>query len=265
MSIHPVSEHTKFVIERDRWEADLERSRQPRHEEHVQVTQTQQVVPAVDDYLTEVDARIKEGTDFVLDTCGEAIGKLLHKQHKDIHEDIQAALDKRDAKIQELRDEITVKIGFERKLARVKSELAEVRQLQSNSGQALDERDREIENLRREIKLLRDEVGLERGLSKLKNEVAAAREQAPNFKSELDDLKSTIEKHAKLITRLRGEASELRYAQQQLDSQQQKNRQEVSLTAVKLTAIGAQTRTVLEALRENGFDLWEMESPSGLA
>jgi chromosome segregation ATPase len=224
MSIHPVSEHTKFVIERDRWEADLERSRQPRHEEHVQVTQTQQVVPAVDDYLTEVDARIKE-----------------------------------------LRDEITVKIGFERKLARVKSELAEVRQLQSNSGQALDERDREIENLRREIKLLRDEVGLERGLSKLKNEVAAAREQAPNFKSELDDLKSTIEKHAKLITRLRGEASELRYAQQQLDSQQQKNRQEVSLTAVKLTAIGAQTRTVLEALRENGFDLWEMESPSGLA
>jgi hypothetical protein len=47
-----------------------------------------------------------------------------------------------------------------------------------------------------------------------------------------------------------------------LDAEQQKNRREVTLTAVQVTAIGAQTRTALEALRENGFDLWV---PTGLA
>jgi biopolymer transport protein ExbD len=50
--------------------------------------------------------------------------------------------------------------------------------------------------------------------------------------------------------------------QKQLDAEQQKNRQQVSLTAVKMTAFGEQTREVLERLRENGFDLVEEMQPS---
>ena len=130
---------------------------------------------------------------------------------------------------------------------------------------ALDKRDREIENLRREIKMLRDEVGLERGLAKLKAEVDRARQQAPSFKSELNGLQEKVAKQEKLITRLRGEASQLAYRQQQLDSQQQKDRREVTLTAVQLTAIGGQTRSVLETLRANGVDFIEEWAPSGLA
>jgi chromosome segregation ATPase len=164
-----------------------------------------------------------------------------------------------------LRDEVEIKLNLDRKLARLKVQIAEARQMQPNFGQALDERDRQIENLWREIKLLRDEVGLERGLSKLKSEVAAAREMQPNFESELDGLRKEIAKHEKTISRLRGQTSQLEFAQKQLETEQTKNRQQVTLTAVQLTAFGEQTREVLERLRENGFDLvGEMEPPSGL-
>jgi predicted nucleic acid-binding Zn-ribbon protein len=114
--------------------------------------------------------------------------------------------------------------------------------------------------------MLRDEVGLERGLAKLKAEVDQARRQAPSFEAELDRLREKVAKQEKMIARLRGEQSQLAYAQKELDAEQQKNRAQVSLTAVKLTTIGGQTRAVLESLRENGFefDLAEMQSPSGL-
>jgi chromosome segregation ATPase len=135
----------------------------------------------------------------------------------------------------------------------------------NNVQAALDRRDVEIKALRREIKLLRDEIGLERGLAKLKTEVAEARALQPNFEGKLAVLQGQVEKQQKTIVRLRAEQSQLAYRQEQLDAQEQKNRQQVTLTAVQLTSIGAQTRTALEALRENGFDLGEMPSPSGLA
>jgi septal ring factor EnvC (AmiA/AmiB activator) len=87
--------------------------------------------------------------------------------------------------------------------------------------------------------------------------------RAPDFRAELADLKSTIERQQKTIVRLRGQASQLEFAQRQLDAEQSKNRREMTLTVTKLSAVGEQTRTALEALRENGFDLWEMEPPSG--
>ena len=91
------------------------------------------------------------------------------------------------------------------------------------------------------------------------------RQRAPNFESELDGLREKVANQEKLITRLRGEQSQLAYAQKKLDAEQQKNHQQVSLTVTQMTAsIGAQTREILHRLQENGFDLWEMESPSGL-
>ena len=106
----------------------------------------------------------------------------------------------------------------------------------------------------------------------LKSELAAARaeveelrQQAPDFKAELDGLREQVAKQQKTISRLRGEQSQLAYAQQRLDAEQQKNRQQVTLTAVQLTAIGGQTREVLERLRENGVDFIEEWSPSRLA
>jgi chromosome segregation ATPase len=174
--------------------------------------QPQQMEAQTASWVEWVDGRIEQMRDFILDTVGQALGELLDKEHASF----QVALDKRDRAIEMLRDEIEIKIGLGRKLA------------------------------------------------KLKAEVAEAQQQAPNFKAELDGLQEQVAKQQKIISRLRGEQSQLAYAQKQLDSEQQKNRQQVSLTAVKLTTIGAQTRTALEALRENGFDLWEMESPSGL-
>ena len=57
------------------------------------------------------------------------------------------------------------------------------------------------------------------------------------------------------IVRLRGQASQLEFAQRQLDAEQSKNRREMTLTVTKLSAVGEQTRTALEALRENGIHI----------
>jgi chromosome segregation ATPase len=199
---------TKYRREHEQQRAEIARERDERARQR---TQLQQVAPGSDDFWGHVDARIEEKGDLILEAVGEALGQLFDKQHASI----QAALDKRDHAIQALRDEVEIKIGLGRKLARLKAEVAE------------------------------------------------ARQQAPSFKSELESLRKEVARQEKVISRLRGEQSQLAYAQQQLDAEQQKNRQQVSLTAVKLTTIGAQTRTVLEALHENGFNIWEMDSPRG--
>jgi chromosome segregation ATPase len=127
--------------------------------------------------------------------------------------------------------------------------------------EALDRRDAKIEDLRREIEI---KLGLKAKLARAQREIAEARAQAPNFKTELDGLREKVAKQEKLITRLRGQASQLEFGQRKLESAQHKDRREATLTVTKLTTFGQQTRTVLEALRENGFefDLGEMESPS---
>jgi hypothetical protein len=77
------------------------------------------------------------------------------------------------------------------------------------------------------------------------------RQRSPNFKAELDNLRQQIGRQEKLMTRLRGQASELAYAQQQ-------NNKEITLTGFRLTAeIGEQTREILQRLRESGFDVAE--------
>jgi len=201
--------HDDDVMARYRREHDEQQeaiARKRRDEERAQ--QRTQVVPAPDDYWAQVDARIEEKFNVILDAVGQALDQLLDKQH----ENIQAALDRRDDAIQALRNEVEIKIGLGRKLARLKAEIAE------------------------------------------------ARQEAPSFKCELDGLREQVAKQQKIISRLRGQQSELMYAQQQ-------NSKEITLTGFRLTTeIGAQTRAVLEQLRASGFDLVEEMQPlSGLA
>jgi chromosome segregation ATPase len=176
MPHHAISEHTQYVLERDRREAELERSRQRRHEEPVQ-QRTQQVAPASDDYWAEVDRRIAAKFDLVIEAVGQALGDLLDKQH----ESIQAALDKRDAKIQELRDEVEIKIGLGRKLARLKAEVAEARQQAPDFKSELHDLRETVTKQQKTIVRLRGEQSslayeqrqLDMQLSKMKRESAS--------------------------------------------------------------------------------------------
>jgi DNA repair exonuclease SbcCD ATPase subunit len=242
--------------QREYAERQEELARERRREERERQRNVSQVAMAPDDYWAEVDRRIEEKFNVVLEAAGRALGDLLDKQH----ESIQAALDRRDHAIQALRDEVEIKIGLGRKLARLKAEAAEARQ---------QARDRELENLQRELGTLRNEIELQLNLKSelaaARAEIEALRQRAPSFESELNGLREQVAKQEKTIRRLRGEASQLAYAQKKLEAEQQKNRQQVSLTVTQMTAsIGAQTREILHRLQENGFDLGEMESPSGL-
>jgi chromosome segregation ATPase len=196
-------------------------------------------------------------------TSAARINAVIEELEKAIGQVIFQLFDKRDREINNLRREIKLlrdEIELERGLASLKTEVDEARQ---------QARNHELESLQRELGTLRNEVELKLNL---KSELAAARaeveelrQRAPSFEHQLNGLQGQIEKVQKTTSRLRAEQSQLAYRQEQLDAQEQKNRQEVSLTAVKLTAIGGQTREVLERLREGGVDFIEEWLPSGLA
>jgi hypothetical protein len=208
------------------------------------------------DWSRWVDGRIAYEIGVLGKTLEEAIGEVIGNERRDFRQ----ALRKRDDEIRALRRELKMlrdEVGLERGLANFKVEAEQARQ---------QARDRELESLRRELATLRHEVEFKLNL---KSELAAARaeiedlrQRAPSFKAELEGLREKVAKQEKIIVRLRGEQSQLAYAQQQ-------NSKEVTLTstAVRLTAaIGEQTRENLQRLREEtGFDLVEeMQSPSGL-
>jgi predicted RNase H-like nuclease (RuvC/YqgF family) len=133
---------------------------------------------------------------------------------------------------------------------------------------ALKKRDDQINLLRRELRTLRTEVDvklkLAGELAAAQVEIAALRQRAPSFEAELVGLRETVEKQQKMITRLLSQQSQLEFAQKQVEAAQQKDRREVTLTAVQLTAFGQQTRQVLEQLRDAGVD-FENWAPMGLA
>jgi chromosome segregation ATPase len=214
---HTLSEHTQYVLERDRWEAGLERARRrPREEREQRRAESRQIASASDEFWAHVDARIEENGDVILEAVGEALGQSFDKQHASIQE-------------------------------------------------ALDRRDAEIKLLKREVGALRSEVELK---LKLKSELAAARaeveelrQRAPNFESALAELREQNARQEKVIRRLRGEQSTLEYQQRQLAAEQQKDRREVSLTAVRMTAFGQQTEKILRELYESGFNVVEEMQP----
>jgi hypothetical protein len=110
----------RYRREHDEQQAELARNRRREERER---QRTQQVALAPDDYWAEVDRRIQEKFDNAIAAAGEALGKLLDKQH----ESLQAALDRRDRAIQALRDEVEIKIGLGRKRARLKGETVGVK------------------------------------------------------------------------------------------------------------------------------------------
>jgi predicted RNase H-like nuclease (RuvC/YqgF family) len=204
--MHAISEHTRFVLERDRWEAELARSERRQEQRERPQTQAPQV---------ELDARIEEKVNIALDAVGEVIG---HER-----EALQQALDRRDA---------------------------------------------EVRLLRREIRTLRSEIDtklyLKAELTAARGEIEQLRRRSPDLKAELDNLRAQVARQEKLISRLRGQATELAYAQKQLDEHQHKNEREISVTAVRMTAFGQQTEKILRELYESGFNVVEeMQPPSG--
>ena len=117
---------------REHDEQQVEFARQRRREERER-QRAQQAVPAPDDYWAEVDRRIEEKLIAAIKAMDQGLTELLDQQHASIQE----ALDRRDAAIQALRNEIEIKLGLGRKLARLKAEVAEARQ---------QARDRELES-----------------------------------------------------------------------------------------------------------------------
>jgi hypothetical protein len=201
---YAVSEATQYRLETAEWEASLERSRQRRHEERAEQPPSQTMDAQTASWVEWVDARIDQKCAAVIEAVDEALGKMFDAQH----ENVQSALNQRDAKIEDLRRELDVKIGLKARVDRLKSEITE------------------------------------------------ARAQAPNFKAELKVLQEKTARQEKLITRLRGQASQLEYAQKQLGDEQRKDRRETSVTITKLTTFGSQTSEVLRHLcAEAGLDL----------
>ena len=127
----------------------------------------------------------------------------------------------------------------------------------------LDRHDAKLKGLRDELDI---RINLGRQVVKLKAEIAEARRQEPDFRAELDDLrKQTVEQQA-IILKLRGEACQLRYALDQLETEQRQSHQRLKMTAIEVTSVGSATREVLQRLQEvEGFELMgEVGSPSGL-
>lgn len=125
-----------------------------------------------------------------------------------------------------------------------------IAELRHEFATALDRRDREIKALNQRLDV---EVALDRKLTTLKNELDHARERQPDFESELSALRKqyeiatvTIARLEKQVLRLRGDASGLRFSQEQTSK-------EVGV----MTRYGAKTREALESLRANTLDLMD--------
>jgi chromosome segregation ATPase len=129
-------------------------------------------------WVAWVDARIEAKFNAVIEAVDQALGKMFDMQH----EEIQSALDRRDAKIQAVRDEIEIKIGLGRKLARLKAEVAEARAMQPNFEAELAslreqnaKQEKTILRLRTEQSILQyQQKQLDAELSKMKRNSAAS-------------------------------------------------------------------------------------------
>jgi DNA repair exonuclease SbcCD ATPase subunit len=103
-----------------------------------------------------IDARIEEKLNGVIKAMDQELAELLDKQH----EKIQGALDRRDAKIQALRDEVEVKLSLGRKVARLKAEVAEARQMQPNFEDKLNVLEGRVEKVSKQTSRVRTEQSI---------------------------------------------------------------------------------------------------------
>jgi hypothetical protein len=124
-----------------------------------------------------VDARIEEKLNVVIKAMDQELGELIDRQH----EKIQDALTRRDLAIQALRDEVEIKLSLQRKVARLKAEVAEARQMQPNFEDKLNVLEDRVEKVSKQTTRVRTEQSLLEyqqkqlniELSKMKREAAA--------------------------------------------------------------------------------------------
>jgi DNA repair exonuclease SbcCD ATPase subunit len=156
---------------------ELESARERRQEEREQRREQQIVDTRTESWIAWIDARVEQKLNSALEAVGQALGELLDQQH----EKIQAALDRRDAAIQALRNELDIKIGLGRKLARLKAEVDEARQQQPNFEAELASLRAEVAKQEKTIRRLRGQnstLEYQQGqlgaqLAKMKREAAA--------------------------------------------------------------------------------------------
>jgi chromosome segregation ATPase len=124
-----------------------------------------------------IDARIEAKFNAVIEAVDQALGKMFDTQH----EEIQNALDRRDAKIQAVRDELDIRINLGRKVARLKGEIAEARQMQPNFEGKLNDLEGRVEKVSKQTTRVRTEQSIlqyqqkqtDAELSKIKRNAAA--------------------------------------------------------------------------------------------
>jgi hypothetical protein len=124
-----------------------------------------------------IDARIEAKFNAVIEAVDQALGKMFDTQH----EEIQNALDRRDAKIQTVRDELDIRINLGRKVARLKGEIAEARQMQPNFEGKLNDLEGRVEKVSKQTTRVRTEQSIlqyqqkqtDAELSKIKRNAAA--------------------------------------------------------------------------------------------
>jgi chromosome segregation ATPase len=166
----------RYRREYEQQEEELARKRA--REERVQQRAESQKVAALDDYWGQVDARIEQKLNVILKAMDQELGELFDKQH----ESLQSALDRRDAAIKALRDEVEIKIGLGRKLGKLKAEIDQARQQAPSFKAELDTLREQIAKQQKTISRLRGEhstleyeqrqMGAE--LSRMKRETAPA-------------------------------------------------------------------------------------------
>jgi hypothetical protein len=181
-TIHELHPHTKFVQERDAWERDLERSRQPKNDESAQVQPTASTDANAESWAEWVDALIDKKIKDAVEEMGGAVSELLNEAHVNL----KRALDQRDRAIEQLS--VQTEIALDNNAER---QIAEARQMQLNFENKLvalqlkfDESLNEVStNLKRALdhaigqlnQRFEVEIGLGKKLARAEREISAAR------------------------------------------------------------------------------------------
>jgi chromosome segregation ATPase len=137
--------------EAEQQEEEFARQRAAEREQQKQRTQMDARTQA--GWVEWIDARVETKSKYILEVVKEAFNQFTDEQYKSF----QAALDRRDHAIQALRDEVEIKIGLSRKLARLKAEIAEARQQAPNFKAELTGLQEEIAKQQKTIVHLRAE------------------------------------------------------------------------------------------------------------
>jgi hypothetical protein len=134
-----------------------------------------------------IDARIDAKCAAVIEVVDEVLGKMFDTQH----DKVQSALDQRDRKIQDLRNELEIKLGLSRKLGKLKTEVEQARAMQPNFEGKLNVLEGRVEKVSKQTSRVRTEQSIleyrqkevDKELSKMKRESAASPSAVVQFET----------------------------------------------------------------------------------